>query len=294
MTISANDAEKQSANAKGIVLMLTGTLILTFNLVITRTLGQDIPPFEIVFFRGLFSLLALTPVLVRMGPARVFRTSAIGLHALRAGLAAFMSAAWYYAIVRVPLADAVAINFVSAIFVAVGAVLFLGEPSVFRRWLAVAFGVLGMLIIVRPGFNVISVGLMVAIASAVLWSGSTLLLKLLVRRDSSVTLMVYLYGFGTLFSLPLALMDWQPLSATHLAMLAVMGFISAAGAFCTTQAFKLADATAVIPVDFMRLVWAAAVGFFVFSEVPTVWVFIGGGVIFASTTFLAFSERRSK
>jgi drug/metabolite transporter (DMT)-like permease len=293
VTISANSGGNQSANVKGIVLMLAGTSILSANLVLTRLLSQDIPPFEIVFFRGLFSLLALSPVLISIGPARLFRTSRLSLHALRAGLAICSSAAWYYAIARVPLADAMAINFVASIFVSIGAVLFLGERSVPQRWFAVAIGVVGMLIIVRPGFHVISVGILVVIGSAVFWAGSTLLLKLLLRGDASVTLLVYLYGFGALFSFPLALLNWTPLTLTHVLMLAAMGFMSTAGNFCFTHAFKVADATAVAPVDFMRLVWAAIVGYVAFSEVPSVWVFVGGGVIFASTTFLAFSERRS-
>jgi drug/metabolite transporter (DMT)-like permease len=293
MTEPINGSEKRPANTKGISLMLAGTFILSANLALTRTVSEDLPPFEVVFLRGLFSLLALSPMLMRLGPVILFRTGSLGLHALRAALAACSSAAWYYAIVRVPLADAMAINFIAAIFVSIGAVLFLGERSVVRRWLAVAFAISGMLIIVRPGFGDASIGVLVVVGSALLWAGSTLLLKFLLRGDAAITLLVYLYGFGALFSLPLALLDWQTPSATHLIMLAVMGFGSAGGNFCVAQAFKVADATAVIPIDFMRLVWAALVGYFVFSEVPSFWVFIGGGVIFASATFLAYSERHS-
>jgi len=281
--------QKVPANVRGIALMLGGTLLVTINLIFIRNL-RDLPPSEVVFLRYAFALIALVPWIVKT-QATVFHTRFPGLHALRAVLAVASSIAWVYAVPRVPLAEAMALNFLSPIFLAIGAVLFLGERSLGTRWTGAAFGFAGMLIILRPGFEVVTAASLIVVFSAVIWSVCLLLMKILLRTDSALTIVAYLYVFGLLIVFPFCLPVWEWPTLQHLLWLVLLGPVSAIAQLAFVQAYKLAEATAVVPADFMRLVWASMIGYAVFGEVPEVWTLIGGGLIFAATAYLTLAER---
>jgi drug/metabolite transporter (DMT)-like permease len=189
------------------------------------------------------------------------------------------------------MAEAVALNFLSAIFLGIGAIIFLGEASFPARWWAAAVSFIGMLVIIRPGVEAVSPGSLSVVASALLWSTSLLIMKVLLRTDSSLGLVAYLYVFGMLLLLPLTLVTWQWPSLEEILWLALMGVTSSLGSLAVAQAFKEADTTAIVPVDFTRLVWASIIGYVFFHEVPGVWTLVGGLIIFGSTTYLTLTER---
>ena len=279
-------------NSRGILLMAGGTLLTTATLVFIRLLGRDLPTAEIIFLRYAFALLAIAPWILRVGVGNTFATSRLGLHGIRGVIATISTGAWYYAITVVPLAQALALNSLAAIFVVIGAVAFLGEKADLRRWTAVLAGLFGAWIILRPGFQAVSTGSMIVICSAVGWGATMLFIKSLVRTDSPLTIVVYLYVFNIVYSAVPAALVWETPSLTHVAWLVVIGLLSSVGHLAIAQAFKDGDATAVVPADFTRLAWAALLGFVVFSEIPDVWTIAGALVIFASTTLLAYLEAR--
>ena len=175
-----------SPNVRGIALMLFGTFIVTINLVFIRFLREDLPSFELLFVRYLFSLVIVAPLIIRTGGLKVFRTQRLGLYVFRGFLAALSIALWYHALPSLPLAEGIALNFLSALFFAAGAVLFLGEASMRSRWLAIALGFAGMLVILRPGFDTVSLAALLVIASAAVWGVCMLQMKVLVRTDSAI------------------------------------------------------------------------------------------------------------
>ena len=280
------------SNVRGIALMFLGTLIVAINLMFIRFLREDLASFELLFLRYLFSLVALAPLIIRSGPAKVFRTHRLGLYVLRGLFAAFSLALWYHALPMVALAEGIALNFLSALFFAAGAVVFLGEASVASRWWAIALGFAGMLVILRPGFDTVSQAALIVIASAAIWGVCMLQLKVLVRTDSALTLVTYLYVFGGAFSFPMAIYDWVWPSWENCLWLGLMALASVSGHLAMTNAYKIGDVTAVVPVEFMRLVWAALVGFMIFTEIPTLWTWLGGSLIFSSTIFLSVTEQK--
>ena len=279
-------------NSRGILLMAGGTLLATATLVFIRLLGRDLPTAEILFLRYAFALLAIAPWILRVGIGNTFATSRLGLHGIRGAIATISTGAWYYAITVVPLAQALALNCLAAIFVTIGAVVFLGEKADVRRWTAVLTGLFGAWIILRPGFQAVSTGSMIVVCSAVGWGATMLFIKVLARTDSPLTIVVYLYVFTVVYSAVPAALVWVTPSVTHVVWLVVIGLLSSLGHLAIAQAFKEGDATAVVPADFTRLAWAALLGYIVFSEVPDVWTIAGALVIFASTTLLAYLEAR--
>ena len=272
--------------------MAGGTLLTTATLVFIRLLGRDLPTAEVVFLRYAFALLAIAPWILRVGVATTFATSRLGLHGIRGIIATISTAAWYYGITVVPLAEALALNCLAAIYVTVGAVLFLGEKADARRWMAVLTGLLGAWIILRPGFQAVSTGAMIIVCSAAGWAATMLFIKVLARTDSPLTIVVYLYVFNVIYSAVPAALVWETPSLTHVVWLVVIGVLSSVGHLAIAQAFREAEATAVVPADFTRLAWAAMLGYVVFSEIPDVWTIVGALVIFASTTLLAYLEAR--
>ena len=283
-----------AGNVRGLFLMVIGTFLSTTYLVFIRILGRDLPIVEILFLRYVFTLVAIMPWVLRTGVGATFRTKRLGFHGMRGVVVVVSTMAWYYGISLVPLAEALALNCLAAIFVTVGAVLFLGETAGVWRWSAVCVGLFGAWIILRPGLQVVSAGSMIILFSALGWGATMLFMKVLSRTEKPITIVVYLYVFSILFSSVPTIFAWVTPTPTQLALFAAIGVLSSVGHLAVAQAFKEGEASAIVPADFTRLAWAAFLGYAVFDEVPDIWTIVGAIVIFASTTLIAYRESRSK
>ena len=283
-----------AGNVRGLFLMVIGTFLSTTYLVFIRILGRDLPIVEILFLRYVFTLVAIMPWVLRTGVGATFRTKRLGFHGMRGVVVVISTMAWYYGISVVPLAEALALNCLAAIFVTVGAVLFLGETAGVWRWSAVCVGLFGAWIILRPGLQVVSAGSMIILFSALGWGATMLFMKVLSRTEKPITIVVYLYVFSILFSSVPTIFAWVTPTPTQLALFAAIGVLSSVGHLAVAQAFKEGEASAIVPADFTRLAWAAFLGYAVFDEVPDIWTIVGAIVIFASTTLIAYRESRSK
>jgi len=271
--------------------MLASTALLTCMHGVVRHLGSELHPFEVAFFRNLFGLLAVAPLVYRAGLSSLKSRQPLlqGARAL-VGVGAMFS--WFYALSVVPIAEATALSFTVVIFGSIGAAVFLGERMRLRRWSAVATGFIGTLIILRPGVEEVDLGAMLVVFSALCWSAAVLMVKRLSRTDQTVAIVAWNSIALSILSLPAALAVWTTPTQTQLAWLLLVGVLGTAGHLAMTTAFKVADASAVFPVDFTRLIWAATLGFLAFGEVPDVWTWIGGAVIFASTSYISYRESR--
>jgi len=256
---------------------------------VVRHLSADLHPFQIVFFRNLFALVVLLPWLLRVG-WEPLRTGQIGWHALRATLNLLAMVSHFYALAITPLAKVASLGFVSPLFAALFAVLFLRERLRSRRLAALVAGFLGALIIIRPGTEAMTPGALLVLFSAAVWGLALIVIKRLSRTDSSFTIAAYAGLLITPFSLVPALFVWQWPEPATWGWLVAVGALGAVMHMAGAQAFRLADATAVLPVDFTKLAWAAIIGYLFFGEVPELWVWIGGTVIFASTIYIAYRE----
>jgi len=278
-----------SANLRGMLMMLVATAILSCMHGLVRHVSAELHPFEIAFFRNLFGLLVLVPFVLRVGRAGL-ATRRPGLQLLRGVVVVVAMLCWFYGLSVVPIAQATALSFTSAIFGSLGAAVFLGERMRRRRWTAVAFGFLGVMVILRPGLGDFDAASLIVLLAALSWAGSVIMVKLLARTDTTVSIVTWITVIMALFSLPPALLVWAWPTPEQLAWLCLIGGLGTVGHLAMARSFKLAEATAVLPIDFTRLIWTSLIGYLAFAEVPGVWVWVGGAVIFASTTYIAYRE----
>ena len=280
-----------SITAKAILLGLAATGMFACMHALVRQLSGDLHPFEIAFFRSLFGLLAALPVVLRAG-RHALRARKPGLVMARGIIGAVSILTWFYGLSTVPLAEATAISFTAAIFAAIGAVVYLGEPMRLRRTTAAVVGFIGVLIILRPGAGVATTGAILVLLSAVLWGINTVIVKNLARTDTSLSIVVWTSFTLSIVTFLPALWVWQTPSMAELGWLALIGGLGGVGSLFWTQALKLVEATLIIPVDFTRLVWAAVLGYFLFAEVPDAWTWTGSVLIVGSTCYIGLREAK--
>ncbi len=279
-------------NLLGMALSLASTVGFSIAHGLVRPISADIHAFEIVFFRSIFGFLTVAPWFVRHG-LQPLKTRRLGLHTLRVAIGVTSSLLYYWALVTAPLAKVTALSFLGSVFGVLFVGLFLGEVVTVRRWAAILAGFAGTLIILRPGFAEIEFGTVLALLAAAIWALSMTLVKVLSRTETSVTITSY----TVLMYAPVALMaslffwrwpDWQILG-----MLALLGIAATGSHLLFNQALRVADVNVVAPVDFLRLIWVAIIGFIFFAEVPSLFTWIGGAVILLSAMQIANDERKA-
>tara|TARA_B100000674_G_scaffold400856_1_gene346512 strand:+ start:1664 stop:2530 length:867 start_codon:yes stop_codon:yes gene_type:complete len=271
-------------------LMLVSTISFAIMNASIRDITQELEPLVVVFFRNAFGLLALSPFLLRNG-LKTFRTARLGLHGIRAGLNVMAMAFFYVGLSLTPLAEATALAFTAPLFAVMLAVLCLKERVSFTKLLAMGIGFVGALIILRPGFGFTDVGSLWIIISAFIWSGTLIIIKLLARTESSMTITAYMALLLAIMSLPTALIFWQTPSISQFIYLFVIATSGTLGQYTLTEALGRADAQTVMPLDFMRLIWTAFLGYVMFNEVPDAYVWFGATMIFASATYVAIEKK---
>ena len=200
---------------------------------------------------------------------------------------------FFTALSMTPLAKVTALSFAAPIFMAVLSVVFLGETFRLYRWIAIFAGFAGTLVILRPGLVTLELGPVLVIGSACLWAVAMMVVKMLSRTDSSVTIVAWMGIFLCVFSFAPALWVWQPVSLPHLAWMALIGGCGSVAQVALSQALKESDPTAVMPFDFLKLVWTTMIGIWFFAEIPDVFTWIGAAMVFFSGLFIAYRERRA-
>ncbi len=271
--------------------MLFSTLLLAIMHALVRHLGSDLHPFIIVFFRNLFGLMAIVPLLIS-GGTQSLATSNPKLHLLRALVGTAAMASWFYALTQVPIANATALSFSTAIFATVSAWFFLKETVRLRRGIAIGVGFAGVFVAMQPdasGFNVYSI---LVLLSAFTWGASVTIVKLLTRTESVTCIVGWMAILLTLFTFIPALMVWQTPDMTQMAILMMIGALATAGHLLMTRALQIADTALVMSVDFSRLIWTAVLGVWWFGEILTAYTFIGATIIFAAGLYIVFRESR--
>ena len=273
----------------GALWMCAAACSFALMVVLVRHLTASFDPLQVVFFRNAFGLLAMLPWLIGHGPAAL-RTRRLGLHVLRAAIGIVAMVCWFTTLALLPLAQATALSFTAPIFTSVLAVLVLGEVMRARRWGAIALGFLGTLIILRPGLATLQPAALLAVATAMVWAGSTILVKVMARTESAGAIVTYLALFSTPLSFAAAWFVWQTPTPAELGWAALLGGAGSAGHLCLTRALASAEATAVMPFDYLRLPVVAVIAYVAFGEMPDFWVWLGGAVIALSGIYITHRE----
>ncbi|HET6602749.1 MAG TPA: DMT family transporter [Xanthomonadaceae bacterium] len=274
-----------------VLLMVASAVVFGFMAVTIRYASHQLHPFEIAFFRNLFGLLFALPLLLRGGPG-LLRTNKLPMYFLRCTIGIVAMLAGFWAIVNLPLAQAVALSYSTPLFVTIGAVLVLGEVVRARRWSAVLIGFIGVLIIVRPTPGAFTPGALVAVLAAVMSASVAISIKFLSRTEPPDAIVLYTTLLWVPMSLLPALFVWEWPTLASWGWVALAGFFGTAAHMCWTRAFRLGDASALTPISFVQLPIVAVLAWLLFDEVITRWTLIGAAVIFAANAYIAHREVR--
>lgn len=274
-----------------VLFMIAAGFINTIMLSAVKQLSSDMHAFEIAFFRCLFGFIVLLPLVWRGGGLPVLRTQHIGLHLLRGALNAGGMLLFFWAVSLAHLATVSAIGFASPLFAALLAIPILGEKVGLRRWSGLIIGFAGTLIILRPGSDIVNQGALLALVSSILWAGAMITIKQLTHSDSPLSITTWASFFVGVFCLVPAIYVWQWPTGAQWIWLCLIGTLGSVIQFCFAKAFSLAETTLVLPFDFLKLVWASLFGFLLFAEIPDLWTWVGGIIIFASAVYVAYRER---
>jgi drug/metabolite transporter (DMT)-like permease len=247
--------------------------------VAAREAGKLLHVVQIMELRSLLGLVLFAPMVAAAGGLRAMQTRHLGRHIARNTVHYAAQFLWFVAIMLIPIAEVVAIEFTGPVWVALLAVALLGEQMTKARVAAVVLGVVGVTIIVRPGLDHVEVGQLIALLAAIGFAGSIILVKSLTRTDSVVSIIFWMLIIqSVLGAIPAAVM-WQTPPAAAWPWIAVIAVCGTYSHFCMAHALRHADATTVVPIDFLRVPLTAIAAWLVFSERFDIFTIIGAAVI---------------
>lgn len=273
-------------------MLLTGLMFVAVTAIV-KIVGSDVPPAQAAFLRYLLGLVFLLPMLPSMKKAwndGAFDRAALTLFSLRGIVHSLGVIAWFYSMTQIPIVEVTAMNYMVPIYVTLGAALFLGEKLAFRRIAAIIVALIGGLIILRPGFREVSTGHIAMIGTALSFAGSYLIAGRLAGKVSPTVIVAMLSVTVTIGLFPFAIADWVTPTLTQLLWLFLVAAFATAGHFFMTTAFRMAPMAVTQPVTFLQLIWSSLLGLLMFSEPVDIWVVVGGVLIMASVSFIAWRE----
>lgn len=272
-------------NARAVLLVLGAAFLFASSHAGIRHLTAELHPFVVAFFRNFFAFAAFAPWFVKNGFSGL-RTNRFGLHFLRALVNTVAILLWFSALGMMAFADATALSLTGPLFAVAGAVVIMGERVGAMRWSALALGVAGALVVIRPGLETVSLGAVLVLLRGMCQATTKLMIKSLTRTDETTTIVAYVMLLMLPMSLAPALFVWQWPEPADYGWLIFVGAAGAAANMAMVTGYKLTDVSIVEPVTFTRLMWAALIGYLFFAEVPDIWIWLGGAMIVAAASYL--------
>jgi drug/metabolite transporter (DMT)-like permease len=276
---------------RGIALILASTVFLGSSDVTSKYLSATLPSTEIAWIRFLVFALIMFPAMLPVSPLYALPTKRLGLQIIR-GVALLGSSLFFISGLRfLPIAEASATSFISPLFVTALSIVFLRESVGIRRWLATAVGLIGVLIVLRPGSGAFHPAAFFPIVSALAWACTLIMTRMMSGTERAITTMTYSAITGLCILTALVPLVWVHPSWHDIFFGIVIGVASTVGQWIVVLAFRYADASVLAPFSYTQLLWVSILGFLVFGEVPDVWTVTGAGFIVASGLYTAHRER---
>jgi len=291
--VSAQRPAGLPAALRGVLWMVGALLSFSTMAVSVRELLDTMGTFEVLFFRSLVSLAMVLALVPRYGFGAL-RTHRFGLHLVRNLLHFCGQFAWVYAIAFLPLATVFAIEFTMPVWTAVLAVLLLHERLNAGRVAMLVLGIAGILIILRPGFAFIHPAALVMLGGSLAFASTMITTKSLSSTDAPIVVLFYMSVIQLPLGLLPALPHWVTPTAADLPWIAGVGVAGYTAHYCMTRAFRLADATLVVPIDFLRLPLIAAVGAVFYNEPVQLVTMLGATVMFVGIYLSVSRESRRR
>lgn len=287
--------------ARGIGLKILSTFVFTLMLVCIKAAGDRVPEGEVVFFRSAFALFPIFGMLAwRGGIAAALRTERPFLHVRRGLFGVVSMGLWFAALQRLPLPEAMAINYAAPLMIVALGALLLGEPVRLYRWSAVAAGFLGIVVILWPRLTLLREGLIadaavlgagLALLSAVFQSFTAIFVRSMTQTEGTGAIVLYFSLTATLVSLLTLPFGWVVPAPQDAALLMVAGLLGGTAQIMMTSAYRHADASTLASFEYVSMIWGVAFGYLVFAEVPGFGVLVGGAVVVGAGVFIILRER---
>jgi len=273
-------------------MIVTGVLFVGVTGVV-KHVGDALPSAQSAFLRFLFGCVFFLPLLPRLMAVRIDGRSMKFF--LARGVAHSVAVSlWFFAMTQIPMAEVVAMNYLAPVYVTVGAALFLGETLAARRIVAVIVALLGAFVIMRPGIREVDIGHVAMLGAAVFMGVSYLIAKRSAGRFDPALIVALLSIVVTVCLAPAAIAAWVPPTPAQYGWLFVVAAMATAAHYTMTLAFQAAPVSVTQPATFLQLVWAAAAGWLIFGEAIDAYVFLGGGMIIAAISYIAWREAVQK
>lgn len=283
----------RSGSMRGIALMAMGMFLFSGVDTMAKFLTETMHPVQIVWFRQLGLFLGVVVMIALQGTS-VLQTKHTTLQVARGALAACSATLFIVGVQYVPLADAVAITFVAPFLVTVMGALILREPVGYRRWIAVAAGFIGTMIVIRPGLGVIhpASGFLIVAASA--FALRQVMSRVLAGDDRTQTTVAYTAIVSWVFlTIPLPFFWQTPTFGLEFVLLIGIAILAAIAETLVIMALRAAQAVVVAPVQYSLLIWGTGYGLLVFDQFPDVWTWVGATIIIATGLYTIHREWRA-
>jgi drug/metabolite transporter (DMT)-like permease len=275
---------------RGVMLFIGATVLFSCSDAMAKFLGQTLHPVEIGWIRYVMFVVLAAGVVARSGRRRLWVRNPL-VHLVR-GLGLVGSAlAFVFALRYLPMADATAIGFVSPLMISLLSVPMLGEVVGAKRWAAIVIGLIGVLLVVRPGEGALQIGAVLVLLSSLAWAVASVLTRRIAGVEDAGTTLLWSAVSGLLvLSLLLPLVFEWPRSY-ELAICSLLGVVASAGQGLMVLAYRHAAASLLAPFSYTQLIWSTALGYLVFGALPDAWTLMGAAVIVVSGFYVVQQER---
>jgi len=274
----------------GILFILTTSVMFALLDTGVKYVGQFYPVLQIAWARYVFQMAMVPLVIGRIRPRDILRTRRPGLQVARSLLMVGATLSFFTAVNYMPVAEASAIGMIAPLMVTTLATPMLGERVGPRRWMAVVIGLIGALIIIRPGFGSLSWAAILPVITAICYALYQITTRMLADIDPPITTFFYSGAVGVVvlsLAVPFA---WQTPTAGGWAMMIALGLIAGAGHFCVIQALRRAPASVLAPFSFTQLIWVTILGFLVFGDFPDNYTLLGAAIVVGSGGYVFYRE----
>ncbi len=259
----------------------------------TKLAQLEVNVITAALFRFVFGLIIISPLIIK-SKFSIFKTQNLKFHTIRSTLNLPAMLLGFGSISLIPIEKFTAIQFIVPFIVTILAIIFLREKIYIYRTIALILGFIGMLVIIRPGFIDISIGVSMALGSSFFWSIVIVMTKKMSADDSAITILSYQYVFMIIFTAILSIFFWQSPSIKTLIFLFIAALTGTIFHLCINHAYKLVDVTMTQPYSFLGLIFSSVLGYFIFNEIPDIYTWIGAFIIFIGVLIITYREMKLK
>jgi len=287
---------------RGILLKILSVVVFVCMSTCIKAAGNDIATGQITFYRSAFAMVPIIGFLAARGQLRdAFRTTNISGHLARGFVGILSMSFGFYGLVHLPLPEAIAIGYAMPLLAVVFAAFFLGEVVRLYRWSAVIIGLIGVMIIIWPRLTLLdqggfgsseALGAMAVLLSATLGATAVVLVRNLVQKERTHTIVLYFSLSASLFSLATLPFGWSAMSWTSFMLLMIAGFCGGVAQILLTESYRHADMSTIAPFEYTSIVLGIVIGYFLFGDVPTGTMLLGTAVVVGAGIFIIFREHR--